>query len=435
MAAPARATALAAAFGAGLAMLLLRFPLAQATRQPWSLVVALLALAVLALPLAVAEAALGRARRRNVVDAFGPGPWRLLGAGLAVGALMAAALVAVLAGWAARLWVDSFTGAGFGDPDRHLRLLQAGPDELLAAGIVLALAAVHAVGASPSGLRRHLVAASIVAALLLLGLDGWAHLRPGASDADLVDVRHRISLPVASAAAFAGLLPALLATGVTARLAARDPDARLPRRSGLLLAALAAALLAVVDAVATLSAAQRHPVGGSGLQAFTQLPGLFASMGHAEGGLAQGLFFGAVLLAAFVALLALLDVLSTWLVESFASWTPRRASLATGLAVYLAAFPLCFSAVAAARLDQALAWVVAPLAGLFLASHVGWARPDVLDGLRIGDAGRRLDRLLVPVLRFVLPPVFALMLAVGTLGLLRHVGLAHGSGGLWALAP
>jgi SNF family Na+-dependent transporter len=148
-----------------------------------------------------------------------------------------------------------------------------------------------------------------------------------------------------------------------------------------------------------------------------------------------GFFFGALLLLALVGLLALLEVPATWLNEHYESWTEARAFLASGLLALLVALPLCFGSDAVVHASQALAWVATPLVALFVSVHIGWGRPEVLEGFRVGDAKHPLADLVRPLLRYLHPPVLALLLVVGTLGFLRAVGWADGSGGLWALAP
>lgn len=441
MAGADRRTLVLALLGAGLGVTLLRFPLASATHGAWFLAIAVASLALFGLPLLVGEAALGRFRRRNAVDAFGPGAWKALGGLVALGALALAAVVAVLAGWAGRLVVDSWSDGWFDDPDRHIRLLSAGPDALLAMLLVVgAVTAVAMRSASTGRGSRGLVGALAVASLLLLaGLAAWSNLRSGAGDGR--DALFAFDLDVlgwrlAFSAMLAGLLPALLATGVVATLSAGVHDRALPRDAGLAVVYIALGIGTAVLFLAGLAGAHGTTLAGAGgLEAFTELPALLVADGDWEGGLAVGLFFTALLLAALVALLALLEVPATWLRESFPSWTQPRALLGAGLAAALVAVPLCFGADLVQHAGETVAWVMAPLAGLLVATHVGWARPEVLDGFRVGDARHPLDRVLLPVLRYAIPPVMALLLVAGTLGLLRSVGWADGSGGLWALAP
>lgn len=428
-----------AILGAGLAAALLRFPFGRTLDGPWFLVFAAVGLFAVGLPLILGEGALGQFRRRNAVDTFGPAPWKGLGFLVALGALALAAVLAVVAGWAARFFVLSFSESWYDDPGRHFRLLAAGPDALLATLAVLAVATGLAFRGVRVGLKAVVGSASVAAVLLLAGLAVWTNTMDGSAagrealvsfDGDALDAS------LAFAAVLAGLTPALLATGAVATLSGHMHDRTMPREATLVALVSALAIGFAVLAVAALASSQGLMLGGGDdLDAFAVVPALFASVGGWEGGMMAGLFFGSLLLLALVALLVLIEVPATWLHERFDSWTEGRAVLASGLATYLVAVPLCFRANGVLHTSQALAWIVAPLAGMLVSVHVGWARPEVLDGFRVGDARHPLGKFLRPLLRFVHPPVLAFLFTVGLLGFVRAVGWADGSGGLWDLAP
>ena len=428
-----------AVLGAGLAAALLRFPFGRADDGAWFLGFAVVGILVVALPVVLAEGALGQFRRRNAVDALGPGGWKGLGALMGLGALALAALLAVLAGWSARYVILSFSESWYDDPGRHFRLLAAGPDALLGALGALAVATAVALRGTRVGLKAVVAFAAVVALVVLGALALWANTLDGSAAARGALVSFDVDAldgSLAAAGILAGVMTALLGTGVTVTLAAHLADRELPRHATVagLLAGLG--LLAAVLFTAALASSEGVDLGGGdGLDAFTQVPALFASVGGWEGGVLAGSFFGALLLLSLVALVALLEVPATWLNERFDSWTEGRAILAAGLLAFLAAVPLSFSAACVLHTGEALAWIVAPLLGMALSVHVGWARPEVLEGFRVGDARHPLDRLLRPVLRYVHPPILTLLLIAGTLGFLRSVGWADGDAGLWVLAP
>lgn len=427
-----------AVLGTGLAAAIARFPFGRAVDGGWFLLFAAVGLFVVGLPIVLAEGALGQFRRRNAVDAFGPGPWRGVGILGVLGAILLAALLAVLAGWSARFVGLSFSEAWYDDPARHFRLLSAGPDALLGTLGVLVVATVIALRGTYRGLAAVIAFSSITALVLLGGLALWANTQDGsaAGRAALIEFAPEVDLSLGSAGILAGLLPALLATGVTTTLAGHLHDRTLPREATMVALFGVLALAATVLFAAALASSQgRTTSPGDDLDAFTQLPTLFAAVGGWEGGMLTGAFFGALLLLLLVALVALLEVPATWVNERFDSWTERRAILAVGLVAFLVAIPLCFGSHIVLHASQFLAWLAAPLAGLLVAVHVGWVRPEVLDGFHVGDAKHPLGKLLRPLLRYVHPPVLALLVVIGLFGFLRSIGVADGSGGLWALAP
>src|ERR1041385_1322373 len=168
--------------GAGAAAgALTRYPQLAAPAGLQFLLVFAAALIVLGLPLLLGEAALGQFRRRNVVDAFGIGPWRVAGFGQALGALLLAGLLGVLGGWAGRYVIDSITGDFFSDPARHFRLLSTGLDAVLGLFLVVGLATALALRGTRAHIRSLVALLSGSAFLVLAGLALWAYFQPGAA--------------------------------------------------------------------------------------------------------------------------------------------------------------------------------------------------------------------------------------------------------------
>ncbi len=425
-------TLAAAALGSG-AFGRARLGDAQEGLVPWLLLAG--AVTVLALPLLLGEAALGQFRRRNAVDAFGPGPWSGAGWLAAVACIPLAALLAYAAAIAARLAYDSFQGGFFDDPDRHWRLVTQGWDALvLTLGALLVAAGVAASGAR-RGLRGTMTAVAVVGLLAIAALALYALVAAGqdgrdaafALDADAFSARAVV------AALQQSLVPAFLGFGLVATMSGHVHDRTLPRE-GVFLAMLW--LLATLAAGATLAAlGQQEGIGldGPGLQGAVRI---FAAIGGTAGGLLAGTFFGVLLAGSLAALVAVLEVPATFVHERVAGFGEARANLGAALVAYLAAVPLAFVRPAASDLGLVLTAVVAPLGGLLVALHVGWARPEVLDGFVVGDAKHRLDRLLRPLLRYILPLALLALLVLGSMQVAAEVfGASAGSGGLWSLVP
>ena len=400
----------------------------------WALLA--VAVAVLALPLMLGEAALGQFRRRNVADAFGPGPWAAAGWLQAAACIPLAAFLAVLAADAARLAYDSFLGGFYDDPDRHLRLVTQGWDVLLATLGVFVAAAAAAKAGSRGGLRGPMTAVAGVSLVAIALLLGYALLETGSAGRDAafaLDLDGLTATAVVEALQ-QSLVPAFLGFGVVATLSRHVHDRTLPREATMLAAVW---LLVPLGLGAFLAAFARQE--GVGLGDGFPLEGavrLFAAIGGTKGGVLAGTFFGVLLAGCFAALVAVLEVPATVLNERVEGLGEARANLGAALVAYLAAVPLCFVASGLSDLGLALTAVVGPLGGLAVSLHVGWARPQVLDGFTVGDARHRLDRLLRPVLRYVLPLPLLALLVLGVL----QAGVAFGafdagSGGLWRLVP
>jgi SNF family Na+-dependent transporter len=425
----------AAALGAGT---LARYPLGDAEDGLAFGILYLLGVVLLALPLLLGEAALGQFRRRNVVDTFGPGPWRIAGFALAIGALALAAYLAVVAGWAARYAYASFRGGFFDDPERYFRLASQGWDALLFAFAALAVAVAAAWSGIGRGLRGALVATGGTALVALSCFVAWALFAAGGDgrDAAFALGLSSIDAPLVVTALQQALLPGLVGFGVVAMMSTQVHDRTLPREAVLLGYTWVLAPVLVGAALTALAHDEGLSLPGGILAHFGSIAGLFGAIGGTEGGILAGTFYGVLLAGCLAAMVALLQVPATFLVQRSESWTQRRALAASGLVAYLAAIPLAFVAAAADHLEFVLFALVAPLAGIAISLHVGWARPEVLDGFVVGDAKHRLEELLRPMLRFVVPALLLALLVLGVLQALTVWGaMEHGSGGLWRLVP
>lgn len=393
------------------------------------------AVALLALPLLLGEAALGQFRRRNVVHAFGPGPWGWAGGLFALACIPLAAYLAVVAGWSARLAYDSFGGGFFDDPDRHFRLALQGWDAMLLALGALVVAAGVALGGVKRGLRGPLSAVAIVGLVAAGGLALYALAKTGAHGREVAFAFHPGALDgrLAVEAVQQSLVPAFLGLGLVATLSAGVHDRTLPREAVLVGLLWVLVPLALGSAFAALADHEGVALDGFGFESIGQVA---ARMGGTAGGMVAGTAYGLLLAGSLAALVAILEVPATWLHQRFEGLGERRGLVGAALLAYLLAVPMAFDLAFLYDAELVLAVLVAPLGGLLVALHVGWARPQVLDGFLVGDAGHHLDRFLRPVLRYVLPLPLAFLVVLGALEVLADRGtIARHSSWLWDLVP
>lgn len=409
-----------------------RYPLGQG-----SLVAGLafaLAVGLVAFPLAATEGALGRMRRRNVADAF-TGPWRAAGWLAAVAALALTAVLAIVAAWAARYVLASYFGGFYDEPSRFWRLAEQGWDVLALAFGAMVIAAATAVS------RRTWTLLAITASLALVACAAfvlYALLATGAGGRDAafaLDARDLQGSTIPGVLLQA-LLPGLVGFGAILALCAREAPQDLPRSATG--AAIAWAAVPVLMVAALTALAHEHGVDVQAQRLpFDFAPTLFAQVGGTLGGVLSGTFYGILLAGCLSAMTVLLHVPGSLVqarVGAEWGWTTSHGVLAAAAIAYLVAVPMAFVGGLAANVDAALRGIVAPLGGLLLALHVGWARPDALAGLIVGDAEHDLGRTLRPFARYVLPAVLAFLLVLGTMHALSTWG-AGGSGGLWRLVP
>ena len=415
-----------------------RYPLGTADAGLLAVAAFAVGVAVLAWPLLVAEAALGRFRRRNAVAAFGPGAWRAAGALAALACLAAAAYLAIVAGWAGRSAFDAFTGDHFDAPGQRFRLVSQGWDAMVGA-LAAVLVAAAAAMASLRDPRRGLVAAVAVLGLIALAaLATWGLWSGGDAGRDAA-----FALPwrdVDAALVVGGLqralVPALLGLGAVLTLSAQMPDRGLPRSATTLALAWVGTAAAAGAGLTALAHGEGVALDDGLAMPFTSAIALADAIGGTLGGVLAGTVAGILLAGSLAALVLVLEVPARWLTEAFPSWTLHHGLIASALAAYLLAVPLAFVAGLAFDVELALTAIVAPLGGLLVAVHVGWVRPEVLGGLTVGDANHDLHKTLKPALRYALPPVLLALLVLGTLGALADWGaLERGSGALWSLVP
>lgn len=419
---------------------LARYPLLTASSGLNFVVLFAAFLALLGLPLVLAEAAFGQFRRRNVVDAFGPGPWKVGGFVLATAALLTAVLLAMMGGWFARYVVASFQGTFFDDPERHFRLLATGWDAMLCALAVVAVATGLQFLGKGRGPRATFAVTAIVSLVVLAGLAAWGLLQEGSTAgrrAFLSIHLDAIDAKLVVQAALQALLPVAVGLGVVATWSSTMHDRTLPRDATTLLLLVAGLPLLAGLFLVTLASANGQTLGSGDHfdDLFTAIPALFASLDAFEAGVLSGLFYGVLLAVSIAAVNALIKVPAAWLAEQ-PGWKPQQGALAAGLAVALVAVFFAFSVDAVRGLHLFLAGIVAPLGGLLVAVQVGWMRPQVLDGLRVGDARHELDATLRPYLRYVVPPILAFLLLIGLMAFLADAGaIERGASGLWRVVP
>lgn len=432
---------LAVGVGAGA---LARFPLGTAGDGLVFVSLYGVGLIVLALPLLLAEGALGQGRQRgldadtapdqDVADPVGLWPWAR--ACMALAALVAAALVAFLGGWALRYAIASFQGTFFDDPERSFRVAAQGWDAMVLTGVVL----VAAFGLAVTGRRRDarplLATAGILALLAVVVLAAWGLAQGNAArdHAFAFDWR-AIDAALVVAALQQSLLPGLVGFGVVATWSTSLQDRALPQAGVKLLLLWLTVTLAVGLGLAAFAGDHGLALGTGLGAAFTSVAAVFAAVGATQGGILAGLFYGALLAGALAATVALLDVPARWWLERSEA-QPVTALGATALATYVLSIPLAFVSSLAQDLHVFLLAIVAPLGGLVLSVNVGWFRSEALDGFTFGDARHPLAPTLRPVLRYVLPILLLALLVVGVPHILAETGaLARGSGGLWRLVP
>lgn len=403
------------------------------------LLVYALAVALIALPLVVAELALGRRGGGDTVTAFEAAspksPLRHAGWIGACGAVLILSYYAVVAGWALKyfsgaalggLWSAAFSGYG-----AYFEQFIANRGEPLAWQMAMLLMSMLVVSAGVRGgiERLNLWLMPLLAVIVLalaafaLSLPGstagmrflfepdWAMLaRPSLYVAALGQAFFSVGVGMAIYITYGSYLPGTF----------RIPVSALTIVAGDTLFAIAAGL-AIFPAVFAMGA---DPAAGPKL-AFVTLPQLFLAM--PAGTVVGSIFFFLLVAAALTSMISLLEV-PVALVMQRLRWSRPAAVAAVGTLIFAIGLPsaLSYGVLTSVRLagmpvldaiDHATSGLLLPLAGIAAAFAAGWAwhRRTALEAANLADT--RLGTAWRWLLRYGVPATIAVIL-------LRAAGLA-----------
>ena len=393
----------------------------------------LLIVAVVCLPVLVAEMVLGRSTGHAPLLApitAGGRRWAPLGWLFMAAAIGILSYYAVLMGWTGRSLIHALSAplpADIPAAERFFAGISSGGDAVLGHLISLALTGVVVAAGIKAGIERLTRWAMPLLFLLLLALVIWAAFLPGAHEGyngfllrwdaskltDLTTIRNAFTQAFFS-----------IGTGIGCILAYSaylDRRAHLPRE--------AVAVVGMDTAVGVLAGMVTFPVVMSfDLQdaisastlgtIFIALPKGLSSL-ESGGQLVAILFFSLALLAAVTSAVSLLEVPVACLMNRL-GWTRSRAVWVSTAAIFIAGLPAATSTDVLGWMDSVFGGLMLILGGLLLALLLGWVLPDRFDqDLSVSGTPTWLRRLLLLMLRWVSPPVVALGLVVSVADLLK----------------
>lgn len=405
------------------------------------LLVYLVAILAIGLPLLLAELALGRHGRSDIVQTFArvvpqrpsaQWPWRVVALTVVAGAALILSYYSVIAGWTLRYFVDYLVdllvpvAAGPVARDHAAAFAEFIADPVAPVGWH-ALFMGLTVGVVVLGVRGGIEAASRILlpllGLIVLGLAVYSLTLPGAMagvaflfapDWSALAER-RVYLAALGQAFFSLGLSMGVMTTYGSYLSRRH---RLPGASATIVAGdtlfAVIAGLAIFPAVFALG---MLPSQGPTL-AFVVLPQVFAGM--PGGGNFALAFFALLAAAALTSAISLLEVAVAYAVRRWA-FSRRRAAVAVGTGIFLLGLPsaLGFGVLSGVQIlgrgildavDTAVSALVLPLAGIAFAVLVGWvwARHEALAAADL--TGHWLARPWLCLLRYGAPAVVAVIL-------------------------
>ncbi len=123
------------------------------------------------------------------------------------------------------------------------------------------------------------------------------------------------------------------------------------------------------------------------------------------------LFFLALVVGALTSAISLLEVVVASVIDGI-GWARTRAAWLSAAAIALLGIPSALSQNVLGLMDQIGANVFLPLGALLLSLMVGWGRRDAVAEVSVGAEGVRWFFLWRGLLRFVVPAVLAVVLAL-----------------------
>ena len=393
----------------------------------------LVVLVVMGLPVMIAELAIGRRAQSDAVGAFevlAPGkPWVVAGYLSVAAGVLILSYYAVIGGWVGRYLVGYLTGETLSVPPDEFGVFFetfiARPVAPLAWAFgFLALTTVIVLSGVRRGIERANQVLMPLLALLLVAMAVYALTLPGAGDG----LRFLLTPDWSAFARGEAYLAAVgqaffsLSLGMGALLtygSYLSRSARLPGEAARIVALdVAVAFVAGIVIFPAVFSFAIDPATGPTL-VFVVLPGIFEVM---PGGALVGLAFFVLLAAAALSSgVSLLEVVVAYAMRRL-RWQRRTAALSAAAVIFaLSALPsLGYGALSSVRLfdrsildgmDLAAAQVMLPLGGLIFALFVGWSwGPRVAmdeTGFRFGWLGRTW----LFTLRWLTPPLIAIVLA------------------------
>jgi len=390
----------------------------------------LICIAIIGIPIMMAEVMLGRRGRQSPINTMrvltaeaGARPlWRLLGwAGVVTGVLILS-YYSVIAGWAVayifRTATGTFTGAGADSVQSVFSGLVSDPERLLAwHTIFLALTTIVVARGVRSGLEKAVRYLMPTLFVLLLLLIGYA-LNSGSFGEGL---RFLFAADFGKISAN-GVLIAMGHAFFTLSLgmgAIMVYGSYLPQRASIAKTSFAIAMLDTLVALLAgmaifpiVFANGLEPGAGPGL-IFQTLPIAFGNM--PGGSLFGTLFFILLFFAAWTSAISLIEPAVAWLVENRGMSRVHGAVMASGVTWFvglgtvfsfniwsevkpLSVVPIFRESTLFDLLDYLTANIMLPLGGLFIALFAAWVmkRSDTVDELDMGEGvGYKMWRMLV----------------------------------------
>jgi NSS family neurotransmitter:Na+ symporter len=393
--------------------------------------------AVVGLPLMLAELAVGRGAARSPVQAlahFGGPAWRPLGWLFVASGFLILAYYSVIAGWTLRYALLGIAGGFAGDAAARFGELATGLDAVAWHALFMALTIGVVAGGVKGGIERANLVLMPLLFVILVGLALYAASLDGASRGYRyyllrTDFAEVLSISVLCQAAGQAFFSLSLGMGAMLTYASYlDREHHLPNESLQIVGSdfTIAFVAGLVVFPLIFALGLEGAVGDSTIGAlFITLPTAFAGMGGA-GRVAGILFFLALLVGALTSAISLLEQVVATAMDVL-GWPRRRAAVRLGVAIGVLGVPAALHLGVLGLMDQLAGNVFLVVGALALCIFVGWVMEDPVAEVRVGAPGIRWFFLWRGLLRFVAPPVLAVVLVYSARDLLGAIAALLGT--------
>ena len=375
--------------------------------------------AVVGIPIMLAEFALGRGAKRSPIQAlehFGGRAWKPLGVLFVLGGFLILSYYAVIAGWTLRYTWHSVAVGFAGDTSTLFDRASTGWDAVGWHLLFMLGTIVIVAGGIRGGIERSAIVLMPLLALIVVGLALFAATLSGAGEgyafylkADFAEIFSLGVLSEATSQAFFSLSLGMGAMLTYSSYLSRDDN--MPRESVIIagsdfMIAFLAGLM-VFPLIFALGLSEQLSASTIGAL-FIGLPNAFAEMG-AVGRPVGVLFFLALLVGAITSAISLLEVVSSSVIDNL-GWPRRKTAWIMGLAIAAAGVPAALNINILGLVDQIAGNLILVFGALSLSIFVGWVMPDPISEVRRGAERIRWLPVWLGFIRFVVPPLLLMVL-------------------------
>jgi len=374
----------------------------------------------IALPVLLAEMAIGRGAARGPIQAlgfYGGKWWKSLGAVFVAAGFLIASYYSVIAGWTLRYALEAVFLGFPADPGMHFGELASGWDAMAWHVLFMAISLWIVANGVTAGIERTSIIVMPLLFVVVCGLAVYASTLPGAEAGylyylnadDFLEIFSRDVLADAAGQAFFSLS---LGMGAMLTYASYlDRTTNLPAQATMIaFSDFAVAFIAGLVVFPLLFAlGLSREVGESTLGAlFITLPKAFLELGLI-GRAVGSLFLAALVVGALTSLISLLEVVVASTVD-LTGWNRRTATVSTGIAATAFGIPAAINLSVLDAMDQVATHVLLIGGGLALAVFTGWIMPEPEREIAAGAGSYWWFPLWRRVLRYAVPLTLAFLM-------------------------